>query len=580
MTQIDDTRAFRGVADVPERSRQLDMHAPAIGGLRGHALALLVFGAAGALAMLPVLAAPGKVIAGWLGDNVQYVYMTGWVAEALSRGISPFVDPRLNYPDSLALAATDAPFLNMVFVAPVAWLAGPVFAYNLLVFLSHVLSGFFAYLWIARITRSRFGGIVAGLAFLLAPYRVVHSYGHLQLVSTQFIPLFFWALDSALCDERPRLKRLLLLGVGTFLAGSGGAQYYLAFCLLAAPVYVVLMRPQIGYLVRHGWMLAASALAGAALAALPYLVGESQSAYVSYDLTELRFWSPDLYDFLAPSRLHPLWGAWIEQVYPRRTWIEHTLYLGVSIGLLALIGVTLRSGLGGPRRRAWVGVAVWGMLLALGTDLHVAGEPLRRENPVWLPAYYLVQFPFLDFVRVWARAAILPFLFLSLLAGVGAASLQRRLGSPLIPALCMALLVLELIPGRISGAELDLRPVDVWLAQQPGDFAVAFLPAGVDNYLAMYGSLYHEKRMPAYNHPTHRPVVFDRFAEATRDFPDAGAVAALRDLDVRYILLHRATYDGGTYPTWDAVQVGLAETPALRVVAEVDAFTVLEFAAP
>ena len=48
--------------------------------------------------------------------------------------------------------ATDAPFLNMIFVAPVTWLGGPVAAYNLLVFLSHFLSGFFAYLWISRVT--------------------------------------------------------------------------------------------------------------------------------------------------------------------------------------------------------------------------------------------------------------------------------------------------------------------------------------------------------------------------------------------------------------------------------------------
>ncbi len=576
--QINAEQTFPEVAEFPGRSRQLDTAAYS---LRRDGFALLLFGVAVAVAMLPALAAPGRNIVGWLGDNVQYVYMTGWMAKALGAGLSPFVDPHLNYPSVLALAATDAPFFNMIIVAPVAWVAGPVAAYNLLVFSSHILSATFVYLWIRRLTGSRFGGIVAGLAFMLVPYRIVHSYGHLQLVSTQFIPLFFWALDSALRAERPAAKHLLFLGAATFLVGSGGAQYYLVFCLLAAPVYALLTRGQPGYLLRHGWKLAGVAAWGAIIASLPYLVAEAQSAYVPYKLAELRFWSPDLYDFLAPSRLHPLWGAWIEQRYPRTTWIEHTLYPGVAACLLALLALTLRPGLRVPRIRAWLGTALWGLLLALGTDLHLAGQPLRWENPFWLPAYYLVQLPFLDFVRVWARAAILPFLFLSLLAGVGAAALQRRFRRPWpIMLICMALLLLELIPGRLTSAPLDLRPIDGWLEEQPGDFAVAFLPAGVDNYRAMYGSLTHEKQLPAYNHPTHRPVVFDRFADETRSFPDAHAVEALRKLNVRYVILHRATYDGKNYPAWEAVQAGLAETAALRVVAEMDAFTVLEFTGP
>src|SRR5262249_21609139 len=150
---------------------------------------------------------------GWQGDNVQYVYMTGWVAHALQTGQSIFADPHLNYPDSLLLPATDAPFLSMVVVAPFTLLFTPTLGYNLIIFLSHFLSGHLTYAWIRRLTSSRFGGIIAGLAFMLMPYRITHSYGHLQLVSTQFIPLFFWVLDTTLHSNLSARRNGLLLSL-------------------------------------------------------------------------------------------------------------------------------------------------------------------------------------------------------------------------------------------------------------------------------------------------------------------------------------------------------------------------------
>jgi len=154
-------------------------------------LVLAIFVIFAGLAIYPVLGSFDTRIIGRPADNIQYVYITGRVAEAIRSGESIFTDPQLNYPDGLLLAATDVPFLSMVAASPWTSLFGPISGYNLIIFLSHVLSGYFAYLWILRLTRSRLAGLVAGLSFLLAPYRIAHSYGHLQLVSTQFLPLFF-----------------------------------------------------------------------------------------------------------------------------------------------------------------------------------------------------------------------------------------------------------------------------------------------------------------------------------------------------------------------------------------------------
>src|SRR5436190_8377306 len=100
--------------------------------------ALIFFALVGVAVMYPVIQAPRSRVIGIPGDNIQYAYMTGWVAQSVLLHQSPLVDPRLNYPDDLALPATDAPFLSMLIVAPATWLLGPVFGYNLLLFVAYV----------------------------------------------------------------------------------------------------------------------------------------------------------------------------------------------------------------------------------------------------------------------------------------------------------------------------------------------------------------------------------------------------------------------------------------------------------
>jgi len=565
--------------------------------LRRDGIALLVFAIAAALTIYPVLPALRWHVIGWPGDNVQYVYMSGWVAEALRTGQSPLLDPHLNFPGQLWLPATDAPFLSMVLAAPLAWAFTPTLAYNAILFASSFFSGYFTYLWLRRIASdaSSLPGIVAGLAFMLSPYRIVHSYGHLQLISTQFIPMFFWALDNAVFlnlstkdHEEPQqgktswpfvtLRGLRNLWPHIALAGATAlvgamSQYYLVICAVAGAAYVLLARRPWQVYLQRGWRWLIAIAVGAVLSAWPYLLTSREAIYSPYTLEETRIWSANPLDFLMPSRLHPLWGAAMEQFYPRTTWIEHTLYVGVIALLLTLVAVLNRKR---DQARAhigiWLGVCLVAFVLALGTDLHVGliSHALQEANPIWLPTYYLAHLPGVSLMRTWSRFGVVVIFFVSALAGLGIRHLRGRM----LPLLCALLLVIDLFPGRLVHFTLQPRPIDTWLAQQPGDFAVAILPAGYSNYEDMYGSLLHHKAMPAFNHPTHLTREFRNFAEATRDFPQADALAQLRAMNVRYILINQAAYDGKQLPTWADVATQLQDQPTLQKVTEVDGFAV------
>ncbi len=189
-------------------------------------------------------------------------------------------------------------------------------------------------------------------------------------------------------------------------------------------------------------------------------------------------------------------------------------------------------------------------------------------------------------MRVWARFGIITILFVALLAGVGAAWLVQRYPQRqrLVGALLCAFIVTDLLPGGVLAAPLQPHPIDRWLAEQPGDFAVGFMPAEREglNYTAMYGSLYHAKHMPAFNHPFHRPATYVHFAYWANAFPDPHATYVLRCMSLRYLILDTHRYDGTLYnqPHWDQLAAAIEANPQVYEVTRIEPFVVLGFRGP
>lgn len=540
------------------------------------ALALLL---ALALAVIaPVLPAPRSSVLGWPGDNLLYVYTVGWMAQAPLSGQSPFIDPNANYPDKLALLANEVPYLSNLVVAPVTLAFGPVLGYNLVVLLSLLLSGYFAYLWALRVSGSRIGGLVAGLAFLLSPYRSTHLYGHLNLIATFGLPLFFWALDVAMCADRRHWLAGLLLAGATFLVGSA-TQYYLVICLLAGGAYALMLTlPDLKALLQRGWLAALGALCGALASAMPYLQLVDARTFAGYDIETTRMWSAEPLNFLLPHPQHPLWGDAVSRIYSEPLWIEKTLYLGIvalALALVALLG--WRAG----RRRilAWGGMLLFSLLLALGTDLHVFGKPLQAEHPIWLPAYYVAHLPFVNLMRVWARFGVITGLFTALLAGVGATVVLRRFArwsAPIAVALCL-LVIVDFAPAPVPTTTVPDRAVDRWLAAQPEPIVFGPIPAtnAWANHNALIGSLSHNQRFPAFMHQSHMPPAYMAYREAAFRFPDPAAIHDLRHMGLDYLLLERQFLDGKRGPDWPLVEQGLADTGA-PIIADMEGVLVVD----
>lgn len=134
------------------------------------------------------------------GDSWANYWNLWWVKTALlERGVSPYVTPDLHFPYGTTLYFHTLNLLGGIVSLPIVSALGVPAGYNFLVLLSFVLSGYGTYrLVLYVLTRQsptmepgralQLGAFVAGVAFTFSSYRYAHLLGHLDLVSTQWLP--------------------------------------------------------------------------------------------------------------------------------------------------------------------------------------------------------------------------------------------------------------------------------------------------------------------------------------------------------------------------------------------------------
>jgi hypothetical protein len=167
-------------------------------------------------------------------------------------------------------------------------------------------------------------------------------------------------------------------------------------------------------------------------------------------------------------------------------------------------------------------------------------------------------------------------LFASLLAGVGMAALVDRFKWKFWPGVfILVLLIVDLMPGNLQNSTLYPRAIDTWLAKQPQGYPTAFLQEGTENYKTMYGSLFHDMQVPAYNHPIHRPQAYQEFREISADFPSEESIQALRGYGFHYLILQHRWFKGTTGEGWAEIEDAMEASPELEIIADEGGFVVV-----
>jgi hypothetical protein len=273
-----------------------------------------------------------------------------------------------------------------------------------------------------------------------------------------------------------------------------------------------------------------------------------------------------------PNPRHPLWGTSIQRVM----WPIPDIEMPVEFATAVVGWITLALALwswrqvGGPRWRALRWLAGVALVVSFGPELHLGRLPLGLPLPVRL----LRALPFAQSIRSWGRFSVLVMLAACVMAGAGLVLAVQRLPRRIARLAAGGLIAAMLFGSWIGVGQLvrvEPRPVDRWLAEQPGDFAIMQYPisTALSGPSVLY-TRYHGKPV-VFGYGTYFPLRFRERHPALYDFPADPALDLLSDWGVRYILVGIRQLDGESYTLDD-----LTANPRLRLVAEVGDQAVFE----
>ena len=466
------------------------------------------------------------------GDHLQTSYRFWLVGHQLGAGAEPWRDPYSFQPlvePQVVLGGWPYGFPYW----PLEALFGPVVAWNLLLLAVTVAASLFAYLWLRELELPAIAAALGGLAFGIAPYRLVQSGGHLLGWIAVLVPLALWAFErSRRAKTRRETNAWGALSAAALVSIPLSGQLHLA--LGALPLVAVYAA------VRYRLVPALWAWGGAAVAVAVGLVAEAvviegTTASGGRELEEVAAYSADPVDFLSRWRLHGL---------------EQFVYLGWLLPVLAVAGLVVLF-----RRQRGLAIvlgvaALVPALLALGTNLPLY-ETLRDV------------FPPLRYPRVPGRFLPLAALALAALAAFACAWLLTRvrparralLGVALVALVAADLLV---FPLKSSAADPDNFTYAGLRGPQPG--RVLELPI-FERGKGQFGSVYQYYAMQA---PRERPTGYALAPEEAFEFTDRfnrldcgawlpGDREELERLGIRFYVQHLGLYEQSRTPgAWHA----------------------------
>ena len=199
--------------------------------MRGACGAALLAAAWSTVMLWPVLRAPSATIPMDVGDPILNATILQWNATQL-----PLTAAWWNFPSYMPAQGVTTFTEHLLglwpLASPVIWITGdPVLAYNVVFFLSFVLSAATMYALVHELTGSAAGALVAALAFAFNAYRV-GQFPHLQMLMTWGMPLALLGLHRYLAGGG--VAALAVFGAGWLITALSNGYFLVFFAVYAA----------------------------------------------------------------------------------------------------------------------------------------------------------------------------------------------------------------------------------------------------------------------------------------------------------------------------------------------------------
>jgi hypothetical protein len=374
------------------------------------------------VALWPVVTRFGSAIPASHGpfDPPFQAFLLGWDWHALTTAPLRIFDAPIFHPEPRTLTYMDHMIGETLLASPLFAAGGSLAAgYNLVLFASYVLSAWGAY----RLTRlfgaSRPGSFLAGMLFILRPYRWANL-DLLNQLQTQSLP---WGLYFAIRYVRQRRPRDAAVALAILAAQVYFGWYYACILLIGLMVVVAhALFERTGGIPRGQWKALAVSGTLALIAVLPvtwpYIAERLAMPGYRRTLGQAALYSADLLDYV---RSNP--------------WIHETRHLGLMSGpqsywpgliaiMLGIVGVVAVRRMRTPLAKVPLSLTAIGFILSLGPIPHIGGRAFMIPLPYAL-LYFIV--PGFASMRAPARFAVLVALAVVVLAGVGYSKLEIRI---------------------------------------------------------------------------------------------------------------------------------------------------------
>jgi hypothetical protein len=494
------------------------------------------------------------------GDPLLIAWIMAWDFHALTTNPWHLFNANIYYPAPNTLALSEHLLGLLPIFAPAYALTGnPILGYNIVFFLSFVLSGVAMLVLVHYWTQHFWAALVAGFLFAFVPIRFE---AHLQLLNLYWAPLAFLWLEKFLRSKS--WKDLALFSIFYWLQVLSSV-YLGWFTTIAVALYVVYNMLYVdrqlisrAMFSRYATFTILSILILLPIH-LPYYQVKKEWRFIQ-SISQCISYSADLIlsYIIGSGFMNDLYLSLfsIFRSFSPANFYERALFQGFVIPFLLMLNliigrwITLTPRLKRMNRIYWI-ILISSFIFSLGPYLIILGWNTNIPLP-YLLLYHLA--PGFQAMRAPARFGFMVILAASVLAALGllrfchvvsAYVRVRKLPMPACPTVvalsCLALFSLEL--GR---KPLPLVPIPVghevpavyrWLAaEKPGPLVE--LPAGMwENYKYEYFSTYHWLPLvngtSGYGHP-----MYGQLVPKLQPLPLQEGITSLRSVGVRVVVVH------------------------------------------
>jgi hypothetical protein len=320
-------------------------------------------------------------------DNMVWLYDLWWLRHSVvDLGQLPSFNATIFAPFGYDLRLSETMLANKVLIAPFLFWGNEVLAYNMLLLLSFVLTGYTTYLLVAYLTGNQYAAMIAGIIMAFSPFRFhAMAAGWLPLISTQWMPLTFLFLERTIREGRTRYA--WWAGLFTALTLLSSWYYVYVFGSMLVVYLLVRLRPWRQTLHQRRLLLQlvfAGVVTLALIAPVALPVVTHPTGQMGWPIAEVEKWSASVEDLVLPNIYHPVWG---QEVLAKRAlnlrypwYAPGFIYVGLVALVLAMWGIMCagtKRGLVAP----FVWLAVVSAVLALGVVLHYAGQVVQVAVP-------------------------------------------------------------------------------------------------------------------------------------------------------------------------------------------------------